>query len=93
MGFCIPISMHKRVQNEIPWQKTLFDIIYRTVVLVILGLVINFYDNNSSFYIMRIPGYLQRLGILYFIVGIMEVIFIKKTYEFKVKFIYKVHFR
>ena len=56
-----------------------FQVIRRSLVLVFLGLLINSSNNMSTIADLRFPGVLQRIGITYFIIGILEVIFTKRT--------------
>ncbi|KAJ8949967.1 hypothetical protein NQ318_002375 [Aromia moschata] len=63
----------------LPRRQIIFHIIRRSFVLIFIGLILNSNQNMSTIADLRFPGVLQRIGITYFIVGILEVIFTKRS--------------
>ena len=74
MGVSLVISMQSQLRNSKPRSTIVLNIIRRSVILFSLGLIINSIGGNNDFRTMRIPGVLQRFGITYFIVGIIQAV-------------------
>ena len=72
MGVSLAISMQSQLRNSKPRSAIVINVIRRSVILFGLGLIINSIGGNNDFRTMRIPGVLQRFGISYFIVGIIQ---------------------
>lgn len=75
MGFSLSVSLQKRLRSGVPRRLLIIQIIRRAIILVGLGIMINSNHNLQTIAQLRYPGVLQRFGITYFIVGILEVWF------------------
>jgi predicted acyltransferase len=69
MGFSAVLSVTKRLQKGIPKQKLLLQLIRRSAIIFLLGLIINTFPftNLTDF---RIPGVLQRIAIVNLVCGL-----------------------
>ncbi len=72
MGFSAVLSITKRMQNGIPKQKLVLQLIRRSAIIFLLGLVINSFPFNDLANI-RIPGVLQRIAIVNLICGLFLI--------------------
>lgn len=70
VGFAIPLSLQDRIQHSIPSSVIARHIIQRGVLLVLLGIFIN-WTGNTDFSTLRIPGVLQRIGLTYIAVSLV----------------------
>lgn len=77
----LAISLQKKLRHAVPRRLLFFQIIRRSLILILLGVVINSNQNLSTVAQLRYPGVLQRLGICYLIIGLIEVIFKKRIEE------------
>lgn len=70
MGAAITFSVSKRIERGDDHKKILTQIIRRTIILFLLGLIINgfpYYDFST----IRIPGVLQRIAVVYFFTSVL----------------------
>lgn len=64
MGMTIPIVMEKRISSNEKIKDVLLKVFIRSSILVILGLFLNAFP-LFDFSVIRVPGVLQRIGIVY----------------------------
>ena len=83
MGVSLSISLQSQLRNSKPRSSIVINIIRRSVILFGFGLIINSIGGNNDFRTMRIPGVLQRFGIAYLIVGIIQAAIGKKEHALK----------
>jgi len=69
MGFSTVISITRRLQKGTSKQKLVLQLIRRSVIIFILGLIINSFPFNDLANI-RIPGVLQRIAIVNLVCGL-----------------------
>lgn len=81
MGFSLSISLQNKLRRAIPRRQLFIDVIRRSFILILLGIIINSNQNLSTIANLRFPGVLQRCGFTYFIVGMLEVTFAKRSFE------------
>lgn len=79
MGFSITISLRSRLRTAVPRRQIVVQIIYRACVLILLGIVLNSHGRRSELEDLRFPGVLQRLGVAYLCVGLLEALFTKRS--------------
>ncbi len=72
MGFSAVLSINKRLQKGVPKQKLVFQLIRRSAIIFLLGLIINSFPFNDLANI-RIPGVLQRIAIVNLICGLFLI--------------------
>jgi len=84
MGVVVPISLNNRLEKGISRANIIANIFRRSSLIVLLGLVLNgfpFFDLT----IIRIPGVLQRIGVVYLgsalIYLLLRSIFKKEVYQ------------
>ncbi len=83
VGVAIPFALGKRLEKNESHKKITFQIIKRSVILFLLGLIIyafpfGLFGHNFNLYALRIPGVLQRIGIVYLFAAIL---FLKTNYK------------
>lgn len=64
MGITIPVVMEKKLASSIGMISIISKVFTRSIVLILLGLFLNGFP-MFDFHSIRIPGTLQRLGIVY----------------------------
>lgn len=79
MGLSMTVSLQNKLRRAVPRRTLVVQVIRRSLILIFLGIVINSSHHTMSISQLRIPGILQRLGLTYFIVGILEVSFTKRV--------------
>lgn len=79
MGMSINISLRARLRTAMPRKELAIQIFYRAVTLIFLGIVINSHARKTELDDLRLPGVLQRLGIVYLVVGLLETLFAKRA--------------
>lgn len=72
VGASIPISLYSK--NGMNRSKIAFGIFVRSVLLVAIGLFLNFFG-EWSFVELRFPGVLQRIGFVYFFAAFLYLLF------------------
>lgn len=76
MGTAVPIVVDKKISKGESVTKMIVDITKRSIILIFLGLVLNFIS-KPDLDIIRIPGVLQRLGFVYFTTAIIYLVISK----------------
>jgi len=72
MGFSAVLSITKRLQKGISKQKLVLQLLRRSAIIFLLGLIINSFPFNDLVNI-RIPGVLQRIAIVNLICGLFLI--------------------
>lgn len=72
MGFSAVLSISKRLQKGISRQKLVLQLIRRSAIIFLLGLIINSFPFNDLANI-RIPGVLQRIAIVNLVCGLFLI--------------------
>lgn len=85
MGLSLTVSLQSKLRRAVPRRQMVFQVIRRSFILILFGVIINSNKNMSTIADLRFPGVLQRIGITYLVVGILEVIFTKRV-EIDVRF-------
>ncbi len=75
VGISIQLSVYSK--NKIHKSKIWFRICIRSITLILIGLFLNFFG-EWSFSELRIPGVLQRIGFVYWIVASLHLILPKR---------------
>lgn len=78
MGLSLAVSLQSRLRRGVPRRSLVFQVIRRSFILILLGLILNSNHNMSTIAELRYPGVLQRIGITYLIVGLLEVAFTRR---------------
>ncbi|EHB15173.1 Heparan-alpha-glucosaminide N-acetyltransferase, partial [Heterocephalus glaber] len=84
MGSSVFLSMTSVLQRGCSKFKLLGKIAWRSFLLICIGIVIvnpNYCLGPLSWDKVRIPGVLQRLGVTYFVVAVLELLFAKPIPE------------
>ncbi|XP_058145843.1 heparan-alpha-glucosaminide N-acetyltransferase [Dasypus novemcinctus] len=84
MGSSIFLSMTSILQRGCSKLKLLGKIAWRSFLLICIGIIIvnpNYCLGPLSWDKVRIPGVLQRLGVTYFVVAVLELLFAKPVLE------------
>lgn len=80
MGLSLTVSLSNKLRRATPRRQILMGILQRALVLVLIGIILNSNENQDhDLTTLRFPGVLQRLGVTYLIVGVIEVTFAKRT--------------
>ena len=81
MGVSLAISTQSQLRNSVPRKKILLRVVKRSIILMLLGLVINSKGANpNDLRTIRIPGVLQRFGLTYLIVGTTEAMLLPRQF-------------
>jgi len=80
MGVSLAISTQSQLRNSVPRKRIVLRVIKRSLILVFLGLIINSEGQRNDLKTMRFPGVLQRFGVTYMVVGVMESILLPRQY-------------
>lgn len=78
MGVSLAVAMQKKLHRAVPRRTLVVQVIRRSLVLVFLGIVVNSSKHSLTIAELRLPGVLQRFGVTYLIVGLLEVAFTKR---------------
>uniref|UniRef100_A0A8D1PTI7 Heparan-alpha-glucosaminide N-acetyltransferase n=1 Tax=Sus scrofa TaxID=9823 RepID=A0A8D1PTI7_PIG len=84
MGTSIFLSMTSILQRGCSKFRLLGKIVWRSFLLICIGIIIvnpNYCLGPLSWEKARIPGVLQRLGVTYFVVAVLELLFAKPVPE------------
>ncbi|KAI2549900.1 heparan-alpha-glucosaminide N-acetyltransferase, partial [Homo sapiens] len=84
MGSSIFLSMTSILQRGCSKFRLLGKIAWRSFLLICIGIIIvnpNYCLGPLSWDKVRIPGVLQRLGVTYFVVAVLELLFAKPVPE------------
>lgn len=79
MGFSLSISLKKKLRHVVPRRQLIFSTIRRSCLLIFLGFMLNTHGKTENLDSIRYPGVLQRLGLTYLVVGIIEASLAKRT--------------
>jgi len=71
MGVSLVISIQSQLRSSVPRRRLAGRVVRRAATLLLLGLVMNT-DGNNDLARLRIPGVLQRFGVCYLVVGVVE---------------------
>jgi len=72
MGVSLVISTQSQLRNSVPRKRLAIRVLRRSITLILLGLVINSDNHANDLSKLRIPGVLQRFGVSYLMVGLVE---------------------
>lgn len=75
----LTISLNNKLRRAVPRRQLFMQVLRRAVVLILLGIVLNSHKNKSTLVNLRVPGVLQRIGVTYLVVGIIESLFAKRS--------------
>src|SRR5690554_554675 len=86
VGVAIPFALGKRMEKGEKHGKIILQIIRRSVILFLLGLILHSFPfgllgHNFDLSTLRIPGVLQRIAVVYLITAIL---FLKTNYKTQV---------
>ncbi|RDY23256.1 DUF5009 domain-containing protein [Romboutsia maritimum] len=84
MSVSIPIAIENKFSKEKSTGFIIGDIIKRSLILIIFGILLNYISNNDLKTI-RIPGVLQRLGFVYFVTSIIYITIRSLTFRKKLE--------
>lgn len=87
MGVSLTLSLRSQLRNSIRRFKLLRKVFLRSIILIALGLIVSNLKDLKALDNLRIPGILQRLGVVYFIVASMETLLLKPQENFIVSYI------
>lgn len=79
MGISLTVSLNAKLRRSVPRRQLVIDVLRRSFILVLLGIVINSNQNLQSIASLRFPGVLQKFGITYFIIGMLEIMFSRRN--------------
>lgn len=79
MGLSLTVALQKKLHRAVPRRTLVVQVIRRSLVLVFLGIVVNSSKHELTIAELRFPGVLQRFGLTYLIVGLLEVAFTKRV--------------
>ena len=80
MGVSLAISTQSQLRNSVSRKKIILKVIKRSVILMMLGLVINSEGGRNDLRRMRFPGVLQRFGLTYLVVGSVEAVMLPRQF-------------
>ncbi len=72
MGFSAVLSVTKRLQKGTPKQKLVLQLIRRSAIIFLLGLIVNSFPFTNLVNI-RIPGVLQRIAVVNLVCGLFLI--------------------
>lgn len=79
MGVSLVLSVNAQLRRGATRTALFLSVVRRSAALVFLGLFLNS-GRHSDFRSLRLPGVLQRFGIVYFIVASVEVYFMSREH-------------
>ncbi|XP_057653455.1 heparan-alpha-glucosaminide N-acetyltransferase-like isoform X2 [Diorhabda carinulata] len=79
MGFSMTMSMQHKLRALVPRRLMVFQVIRRSLIFILLGVLLNSNKNMSTIAALRFPGVLQRIGLVYLLIGILEIVLIKRS--------------
>lgn len=74
MGVSLVISIQSQLRNSIPRIRIIRKIFKRSLLLILLGLILNSDGGKNDLRSLRIPGVLQRFGLSYLLVAVPEAV-------------------
>jgi len=81
MGVSLVISTQSQLRNSLSRKKIILRVIKRSFILIFLGLIINSEGRRNDLRTFRFPGVLQRFGLSYLVVGVMEALLLPRQYS------------
>lgn len=72
MGASCVLSLNSQLRRALGKKRILFSIIRRSLLMFIIGLILNSLKNNNI-KTLRIPGVFQRLSFVYLTVALIEL--------------------
>ncbi|KAF5294452.1 hypothetical protein FQR65_LT01578 [Abscondita terminalis] len=80
MGLSLTVSLSNKLRRATPRRQIFMGIIRRAFLLILIGILLNSNESREkSLSALRFPGVLQRLGVTYLTVGVLEVTFAKRS--------------
>lgn len=79
MGMSLSISLNNKLRRAVPRRQLFMQVIRRSLILIFLGVVLNSHGKTTTLVSLRYPGVLQRIGVTYLIVGLIEATFAKRS--------------
>merc|ERR1712156_1286217 len=81
MGVSCVISIQSQLRKSIPRKKLVGRVVRRALTLILLGLVMNTDNNHNDLSKLRLPGVLQRFGLAYLAVGLLEALQLPRQFS------------
>ncbi|XP_022915927.1 heparan-alpha-glucosaminide N-acetyltransferase-like [Onthophagus taurus] len=78
MGMSYTISLSTKLRNAVPRRQLVIEVLRRSAMLVLLGLILNSHGEVTEIGKLRFPGVLQHIGVTYLVVGLIESVFAKR---------------
>lgn len=72
MGASCVLSLNSQLRRALPRRKVVLSVFRRSAFMFFIGLVLNSLNNNNIA-TLRIPGVLQRLSFVYWLVALIEL--------------------
>ncbi|XP_059469043.1 heparan-alpha-glucosaminide N-acetyltransferase-like [Neocloeon triangulifer] len=72
MGLSMALSMRSQLRSGVTRRQLALTSVTRGLKLILIGLILNSSQGNNSLNTFRIPGVLQRLGVAYIVVSVIE---------------------
>lgn len=84
MGASMAISLRSQLRRSLSRKRLFLRVLQRSITLVALGVILNSSGNKkNSITSLRLPGVLQRIGLAYFVVAILETVLMKPQGSFQ----------
>jgi len=80
MGVSLTISIQSQLRNSVNRRLIMTRVIKRSIILIILGVILNTDGGKNDLSKLRIPGVLQRFGLSYLVVGLVESLLLPREY-------------
>ncbi|EHQ89230.1 acyltransferase family protein [Desulfosporosinus youngiae] len=74
MGIVVPIAINRRLEKGISQMRIIINVLNRSIVMFLLGLILNGFP-TFDLAIIRVPGVLQRIAIVYFCSALIYLLF------------------
>lgn len=71
VGVSLAFTLHQALAKNLPIKILFFNILRRSLILFLVGILLNAFPTHFDFATIRIYGVLQRIAICYFIAGIL----------------------
>lgn len=75
----ITIALRARLRTAMPRKELAIQVLQRSFILIFLGIVLNSHLRKTDLEDLRLPGVLQRLGLAYLCVALLETVFAKRA--------------
>lgn len=73
MGVVVPISLKSKLEKKISRAKIIASVLRRSILLFLFGLLLNGFP-TYDLTVIRIPGVLQRIAIVYFCTALLYIL-------------------